>query len=403
MNNTTTNRVNSIDGIRGFSLFGILLANLLIFQYGLWGKDEIEFFSLSSVDQVMYGVIKIAIEGSFMPIFTFLFGYSLIMMKESLERRKLKVKRHVARRALFLIAIGIVHSTFLWEGDILFFYGLMSFFLLLFLKRKKTTILVWGLVLFGIMQFFVILGSFVEVDGAEEDVIDPETLMPYIERSIDIYESGTYSEIMNFRNNEVPIEEDGLVLLAMVLVAPIFSAPMFLFGMYAAKVKLFLNPKKEKKRYLFGSILLIPVGLFLQTTYFFFPEVNWTQISISMGGTLLSLGYISLFALLYTKASTVTFIKIFENVGKLSMTNYLLQTVICTTIFYGYGLGLFGQLGVTWGILLGIAVFGFQVLCSTLYLKYFRSGPFEKMSRIWTYLTFSGRAKVKYRKEKAAA
>lgn len=400
MNNTVTNRINSIDGIRGFSLFGILLANLLIFQYGMWGKDEMEFFSLSRIDQIMYGVVKIVIEGSFMPIFTFLFGYSLIMMKDSLERKNLKVKRHVARRGLFLIAIGILHSTFLWEGDILFFYGLMSFFLLLFLKRKKTTILVWGLVLFAMIQFFVILGIF--VGGTEEDAINPETLMHYIERSIDIYEGGTYAEIRNFRNNEVPIEEEGYILLIMALFAPIFSAPMFLFGMYAAKVKLFFNPIKEKKLYLFSASLLIPIGLFLQATYFFFPEMSWTQLSISMGGTCLSLGYIALFALLYTKATTVIFIKIFENVGKLSMTNYLLQTIICTTIFYGYGLGVFGKLGVTWGILLGFAVFGLQVVGSTYYLKHFRSGPFEKMSRVWTYLSFSGKAKVKLLKEKAA-
>lgn len=400
MKNTVSHRIHSIDGIRGFSLFGILLANLLIFQYGLWGKDEMELFALSSVDHVMYAIVKITIEESFMPIFTFLFGYSMIMMKESLERKNLKVKRYFARRALFLIAVGLIHSTFLWEGDILFFYGLMSFFLLLFLKRKKTTILVWGLVLFSIMQFFVLLGSF--TGDAEEDLVAPENLIPYVEKSIEVYSNGTYSEIMHFRNNEDPMQEEGYFLLLIVLLSPLFSAPMFLFGMYAAKIKLFLNPIKERKLYTFSAGFLIPIGLFLKTAYYFFPEMSWTQIAISMGGTLLALGYISLFALLYTKAKSARLIMIFENVGKLSMTNYLLQTVICTTIFYGYGLGLFGNFGVAWGVLLGIAIFGLQVLLSTFYLKYFHSGPFEKMSRIWTYLSFSGKPKMKNLKGNAA-
>ncbi|WP_062109411.1 DUF418 domain-containing protein [Bacillus niameyensis] len=400
MKNAASHRIHSIDGIRGFSLFGILLANLLIFQYGLWGKDEMEFFSLSGVDQFMYGVVKIAIEESFMPIFTFLFGYSMIMMKESLERKNLKVKRYFARRALFLAAVGLLHSIFLWEGDILFFYGLMSFFLLLFLKRKKTTILVWGLVLFSIMQLFVILGSF--TGGAEKDLVAPEKLIPYVEKSIEVYGNGTYSEIMDFRNNEDPMLEEGYFLLLMVLFSPLFSAPMFLFGMYAAKIKLFLNPIKEKKLYKYSAGFLIPIGLFLKASYYFFPELGWTQIAISMGGTLLALGYISLFALLYTKAASARMIMIFENVGKLSMTNYLLQTVICTSVFYGYGLGLFGHFGVAWGVLFGIAVFGLQVLLSTFYLKHFRSGPFEKMSRIWTYLSFSGKAKIKQPTHKAA-
>lgn len=400
MKNTTTKRIHSIDGIRGFSLFGILLANLLIFQYGLWGKDEIDFFTLSAADHVMYGFTKIAIEGSFMPIFTFLFGYSMIMMKESLERKNLKVKRHIARRALFLLAIGLVHHTFLWEGDILFFYGLMSFFLLFFLKRKKSTILIWGLVLFSVLQLLVILGSF--IDGAEEDLLAPEKLIPYIESSIKIYGNGTYSEILDFRNNEDPIGEEGYELLILALLTPFFNAPMFLFGMYAAKIKLFLVPMRERKLYTLSASILIPIGLFLQASYYLYPDANWTQIATTMGGTILSLGYISLFALLYTKGATARVMRMFESVGKLSMTNYLLQTVICTSIFYGYGLGLFGKFGVAWGVLLGIAIFGLQVVGSTYYLKHFRTGPLEKMCRVWTYLSFSGRAKIRIRKEKVA-
>ncbi|MEK1833179.1 hypothetical protein AAAC51_42680 [Priestia megaterium] len=85
-------RVKVIDSMRGFSLFGILLANMLIFQYGIYGKDMIHLFSLSPSDSAAYVFLKVAVEESFMPIFTFLFGYSMVKMKESLERRKLGVK-----------------------------------------------------------------------------------------------------------------------------------------------------------------------------------------------------------------------------------------------------------------------------------------------------------------------
>lgn len=76
----------------------------------------------------------------------------------------------------------------------------------------------------------------------------------------------------------------------------------------------------------------------------------------------------------------------FESLGKLSLSNYILQTIICTTIFYGYGIGLFGKRGVVFSILFGIILFIFQVIGSTFYLKRFKQGPLEKVMRLIVYL-----------------
>ena len=141
-------RVRFIDALRGLSLLGILLANLLIFHYGIWGKDEISYYSLSNTDKGLYSFLKIVVEGSFMPIFTFLFGYSLVKLAESIKNKNGKVKRHLWRRFLLLFTLGLLHSTYLWEGDILAFYGMMGIFLLIFLNRKKKTLIIWGVVLF---------------------------------------------------------------------------------------------------------------------------------------------------------------------------------------------------------------------------------------------------------------
>ncbi|GIN20678.1 MAG TPA: DUF418 domain-containing protein [Bacillus bacterium] len=395
-----TKRVNAIDGIRGFSLLGILLANLLIFQYGIWGKDELEFYSVSSADSFFNIILHIAVEESFMPIFTFLFGYSMIMMKESLENKGLKVKRYFVRRSVFLLVIGWIHSTFLWEGDILFFYGLMGFFLLLFLNRKKTTLLVWGIILFSLMALLLGIGAF--IDEGNTGIVDAKKLGPYMEKTIDVYGEGTYLEIMHHRNNEAPIEEDSYLLFFLVLFAPFFTAPMFLFGMYVAKKKIFLNPLKEKRLYQYAAAWLIPLGLGLKAIYHIFPEYSWTEVSNTLGGPLLSVGYIFAIAYLYSRALNWPILKMLESVGKLSMTNYLMQTVICTTIFYGYGLGQFGKMGVGASIILGFAIFGLQMWISHYYLKYFRYGPIEKLNRIWTHFSFNGRPKEKRPKEKTA-
>lgn len=386
-------RVQAIDGIRGFSLLGILLANLLIFQYGIWGKDEMEFFTLSPVDSFMNDFLRIFVEESFMPIFTFLFGYSMIMLKESLEEKGLKVKRYFVRRSIFLLVVGGLHATFLWEGDILTFYGIMGFFLLLFLKRKPTTMLVWGILLSSLLVILSGIGIFV-ADG-ETELVSPEKLATYIEKTNDIYGTGTYQEIKHHRNNEDPLGEEAYLFLFAALFSPIFTAPMFLFGMYAAKRKLFFQPLKEKKLYQHAAAILIPVGLGLKTIYQLFPETSWAELAITIGGPLLAVGYIFGIALLYCQNWSKELRKLFESVGKLSMTNYILQTIVCTTIFYGYGLGQFAKMGVGFSILLGLAIFGLQMCISRYYLTHFRFGPLEKINRMWTYFSFTARPKKK--------
>lgn len=379
-------RIHAIDGIRGFSLFGILLANMLIFQYGLWGKDEIHLFELSRVDQYTYTLTKIFIEGSFMPIFTFLFGYSMIMMKNSLERKNLRVKWHLFRRMIMLIVIGLLHSIYFWEGDILFLYGAMGILLLMFVNRKPKTILIWGVslfLLFGIGSFF----GEEELQQADMDFTDA-----YIEKTTEIYSSGTYAEIKDYRNNN---EEDPLSkelgeskMVFLVLLTPLVIAPMFLFGMYAAKRKMFFRPHKEKRFYWIGFILCLPVGLLLNIIGYFYSDNNWAMGFAMIGEILLAFGYIFLVALLYCRKSKFRILTYLESIGKLSLTNYIMQTVICTTIFYGYGFALFGRAGVTDGILLGIVVFALQIYFSTIYLNHFRYGPLEKITRSFTYLSF---------------
>ncbi len=381
-------RIQLIDGMRGLSLLGILLANLLIFQYGMFGKDSISVFSLSSLDTGVYQFLKILIESSFMPIFAFLFGYSMIKMAEGIERNGAKVKRHLVRRFILLGAIGLLHSGFLWEGDILFSYGLMGFFLLLFLNRKKKTLLIWGIIL-------LVLTSALTYGQLEEPAEDLERIAAYITNTNDVYANGTYMEIMTHRINEDPLNMSGLEVVFMLLFAPLIMVPLFLFGMYAAKANHFSNPTSERNRYKFGMTVLLPLGLLLKSVGTLAAENDWTYVCLSIGGPLLALGYISAFAYAYTRFSDSIMMNAFENVGKLSLTNYLIQTVICTSIFYGYGLGQFGKLGILNSIVLGLVIFSVQCVLSHWFLKHFRRGPFEFILRMWTNFSLNGRVKNK--------
>ncbi|MEK5444299.1 MULTISPECIES: DUF418 domain-containing protein [unclassified Fredinandcohnia] len=381
-------RVRLMDGLRGFSLIGILIANVLIFQYGMFGKDQMENYQTLASDQASYIWIKIFIEGSFMPIFLFLFGYSMVKLSEKLEGNGKKIKRHLVRRFILLLTFGLLHSFFVWEGDILFSYGLIGLLMIGFVKRKKKTILIWTVTLFS-------LSTLLGVIGANEEMEKPKNLDSYIQKEYEAYSSGDYWETYDFRNNgEDPYGYPDFVYLVMLVLMPLVICPIFLFGMYAAKSGWFTFPEKEKRKYSWLAWLFLPMGLGLKSLPYLFPEHIWTESIYTIGAPLLSVGYIFLFAYFYTKGESVI-LTLFENVGRLSMTNYLAQSFICTLIFYGYGLGLFGKMGVLNGILLAIVIYLFQVILSHFYLKIWKMGPFEKIMRIGTYMTWRGIPKSK--------
>ncbi|WP_240050830.1 DUF418 domain-containing protein [Metabacillus litoralis] len=376
-----TSRVKAIDALRGFSLLGILLANMLIFQYGIWGKDELQYYSVSPNDKVFYYVIKIFVESSFMPIFTFLFGYSMIKMNESLQMKGMKIKRTFIKRAIILVVLGFLHSEFLWEGDILLFYGCMMIFLLMFLNRKPKTLLIWGMLL-------LFLTSLIGYGGViEETPSEKNQMKEYVLQTIDVYGNGSYSEIRHHRITEMPLDLSDELFFIIVLLMPIFSASLFLIGMYAAKRNWFMNLEREKIYYCVGASVLLPIGIIFKSVYLFVPDGSWSGVMGMLGGNLLALGYICLFALLYTITQNYKLVKKFEDIGVLSLSNYLLQTIIFTFIFYGYGLGQFGKLGLINASLIALGVFTLQLYVSSWYLKYFKMGPVEKVLRFGTNIT----------------
>ncbi|GAS81889.1 DUF418 domain-containing protein [Paenibacillus amylolyticus] len=397
---TSKKRIQLIDGLRGFSLVGIVLANMLAFQYGMFGQSKPQLFGIGGADQAFLSFLLITVVGSFMPIFAFMFGFGMIKLSESLKSRDLRPKCHLARRFLLLFGIGLLHIIYLWEGDILAFYGVLGFFLLMFLNRKPKTLLIWALILLAGAGLLGLPAS----NPTNPLAFESTNMENYIIQSQDVYGSGSYAEIRDFSNNGDPFGGDlevSYALIALVL-APLMTIPMFLLGMHAARIGTFNDPQAMRNMYLRRVSFLIPVGLMLKAYGVLAPQFGaegWPGIGIreTLGGTLLALGYIYAFALLYAGSHRSSLMGRFEAVGRLSLTNYLMQSVICTTIFYGYGLGLFGRAGVFIGAIIALAVYGIQLWLSPLYLKKFSTGPVEYVLRIWTYLSWKGQPRKKKR------
>ncbi|MGE7842607.1 DUF418 domain-containing protein [Lysinibacillus sp. NPDC093712] len=380
----TVNRVRFIDTLRGFSLFGILMANLLIFQFGIYGKDKLDH--LSTIDNGALYFVKVFIEGSFMPIFTMLFGFSLIKLIQSIRNKKGKSRWSILRRATGLIALGLLHSIFLWEGDILLFYGFMTLFLVPFINRKPKTLFIWGSLLFLVATALTYASDDISTKEQKEMEI-------YVNKANTIYANGSYHDIYDFRLNVMPPgSDDPLLFYSLIIFGPLFSAPLFLLGMGLAKNHAFENMQNKRKWYVLGS-LLVPIGITCKSISFI--ASNFSTMLLIGGSQLLAVGYIFLAALLFQTRPIQHLCPAFESVGKLSLTNYLLQTIICTTVFYGYGLGLFSKIGVFGGIIFGLVVYSLQCVLSIAYFKKFKRGPFEAALRIWTNWSWNGRINKK--------
>lgn len=371
------NRIKTVDALRGFSLMGILIANMLYFQY-----DNPTFEAVQPTtwwDQAAYYFTKIFVEGSFIPIFGFLFGYSIILFVRSLENRELRPRGTLWRRAIGLAILGILHSVFIWNGDILLTYGSALLILMLFIKRKVKTLLIWAIVLtLCMMPLLLVKTDFLAMAFADTKA------------TLDILKNGTYWEVVKHR---VSLPDD-LAFVILIIALPfiigfliIFSfvalGPMVLLGMAAAKVEFFTDIEKKiglLKRLSF----LIPAGLVCKALLYWDHFVG--KLLYGAGTYMLAIGYIAAFTLIFISMKENKVSQAFANLGRLSLTNYLLQSIICTTLFYGYGFGFFGELGVAVGLVIAGVIYLLQLVLANWYVQRFSIGPVEWLLRKFVYL-----------------
>lgn len=372
-------RIGIIDALRGFSLLGILIANMLYFQYGNVTLEAIQ--PETWWDKLAYYFTKIFVEGSFIPIFGFIFGYSIILFVRSIEKREFNIKGPLWRRAIGLIILGILHTCFVWDGDILIIYGSGLLLFMLFIKREVKTMLIWAAILTIITAPFL----FITTDVQNILLSDSNAI-------IEILKNGTYLEVVKSRvdisngmDASILFVVIGALLAFFLIVVISFLAmgPFVLLGMSAAKVDFFQNIE-EKFKLLKRVSFLIPVGIVCKA---FLNSDFWIAIVLhGFGAYILAIGYIAMLTLLFIKIQQSTVFQAFMNLGRLSLTNYLMQSIICTTIFYGYGFGLFGKLGVALGLLIATIIYLLQLVISNWYMQRFSSGPVEWAFRKFVYL-----------------
>ncbi len=395
----SSERIMLLDVLRGFAIFGILMVNM---QYFFMPITSMLAGHIATTDagRISEGFIKYFFEGKFYVLFSMLFGYGFWLFIKRKRSGGGSIIPLYRRRLLVLLLFGAVHIVLLWPGDILFFYALFGFLLILFRNRNERSLLKWALVLVLVpkilMALMVIIFQFAQTDPAAAEAMAAglqereEYIAGFVSQAYSVYSGGTFTRIAAMRISEFQLMLPGVLFFYPVVLA------MFLVGVWASRRNIFGNYRenlpffRKAFRWGLGTGLIfnaIYVYTFFRTETMGMPDI-WGLLSTvfhAAGGIAFLAFYVSAIVLLIERGKFNIPAKYLAPVGRMALTNYLLHSIICTTLFLPYGFGLFGRITVVEGILLSILIFGLQIPFSRYWLEHFNYGPFEWLWRSLTY------------------
>ncbi len=381
-------RNSQIDILRGFALLGILLVN--VFGYNSSFFDFSGFYAAFS-DQLNHTVFELVIgfgADKFIFIFSFLFGVGFSIMYLKYRTDENGFSSLYLRRLLVLMMFGVLHIVFFWAGDILFSYSLLGMILLLLRKMRSDLLLFLSVFLYFFPIIYIAFESiFPFLPSALSSVT--EITLPEV---IDIYSSASYFDILKLRIHEyIAFRNINLIYYAPKILS------LFILGYLFYKKRYFEIINSSKRKYTVISIILLSIGILLTLTTenivnsIANPDTNQFYTAIYMGifevtNIFLGFSYIILILILSQVQVFKTILDPFKYVGRTALTNYLIQSIVFTTIMYSYGLGMFGSLQ-PWQLLISaVVMFVIQLYYSKRWLQNFSFGPLEWIWRKLTYL-----------------
>lgn len=385
------NRIKSLDVVRGFALLGILAVNAAFFAAPFQTAQNPLLEPLAVTPDTLWSwfVMHVFFEFKMITLFSMLFGVSIFLVGG--ERSDTDRGKVLRRRLAWLFVFGLLHGTLLWYGDILLHYALCGFIVLLMRSWSMRTLFIAGTVLFLLTTG--IGGAF----SAMMPMAPAESLEPMREQMWSPSRETIASTIATYQSGALPALQANFDVWSEFIFFMVFFMPrtiaLMLIGMALFKSGFFSGAAKAGVYWLaaaIGAAALALVGWQAQIN----ADMNFEFLHMFSVGNfannalspLISLFYASLLILL-VKAGAVKFLThALAAVGQMAFTNYLMQTIIMTTIFNGgRGLGLFGQVDRVelWGIVVGVWVL--QLIWSPLWLSRYSMGPFEWVWRRLSY------------------
>lgn len=416
---TGSERINEIDLLRGIALLGILVINIDYFAY----PDSV-FFNpklyggFEGIDRIVWQCKMWFFSQKMMSIFSMLFGAGLVLMMNRAEAKEARFRPFYFRRTFWLLVIGLIHAYLFWSGDILVAYALCGVLIYLFRNKKPRTLIIWASVFFLVGMLLQLGGGAslnylrntaeeaerIEQEGGELSPMQSEMKKAWLEtsgfyypspgeleESIEIYRGGNYGELFSAR------ADSSLMMQTQAFFFMIFwmVTGLMLLGMALLKAKVITGGRTTRFYVILAGVGLLigfPISfyasqIFLDSNFDFVAAIQISWPLYTVGNTLMALGYIGLIMLFARSGLAKKLQEGLSAVGRTALSNYLFQTLIFTTIFYSYGLGLFAEFNRGTLMLFVVGMWILQLIISPLWLKKFRFGPAEWLWRSLTYKT----------------
>jgi uncharacterized protein len=415
-------RFLAVDVLRGFALLGILAMNIMAFGWPESAyNNPFRGGGFEGLDRGVWFFNHLVFEAKMMTIFSMLFGAGLVLMDQRAEARGAKVRGVYYRRILWLLLIGLVHSYLIWFGDILVLYAETGLFLYFFRNKTPRTLIILGmsamLVLIplvvgfgGAVNFMKAATARVEAQtkagekptGRDQQLYDIWTkhIRDEITPAPEIKAKKWNEELAAYRGGYLGIVKQRAPELAIVqtvgflLGGGFFAASRMLVGMGLMKLGVF-SAQRSRRFYLWMIGLGYGVGLPLMVYdalqlirhqfSFDYQILHLGALYNVFGSLVVALGHVGLLMLIVQSGALQWLTSRLAAVGRMALSNYLTHSLVCTTLFYGYGFGLYGQINRTGLAAIVLTIWIVQLVISPIWLKHFRFGPAEWLWRSLTY------------------
>lgn len=385
-------RITTVDVLRGFALFGILYAHMIMWYTAGPLPQELMGQFQDIFSGVAFGVYGVFVMAKFFSIFSFLFGLSFTIQINSLARRGDNVALRFGWRLALLGVVGITHHA-LWRGDILSIYVPLGFLLIFarHLSNKALLILSAALVLnlpTKVFGFFALLQTGKADFIAADYVADAAAYFAFVKNS-------GFVDMLLGNLAALPTKIDYQLTSGRVWI----TFGFFLLGMLVGRLGWFERAdqlqlfKTVWKRSWQALAACVPVGLVIGGLAFALSanmqEKGWAywfgEYVIDAFNAAFTVLYISGIALLMHKPAWARRLAPLADIGKMALTSYLMQTAFGLLLFYQVGLGLFTKTSPGLNALMCFGIFGFQVVFSRWWLSRFHYGPLEWLWRSATF------------------
>lgn len=387
------NRIISLDVLRGIAVLGILIMNIQSFSMiGAAYINPTAYGDLTGLNKWVWIISHIFASEKFMSIFSILFGAGIILFTDRALEKGRKASAFHYRRMFWLLVFGMLHAYLIWYGDVLVNYSLCGMLVYLFRKMSAKKLVIFASLFFVVpIIFSVASGMTIQYWPPETYDQNMQSWLPdaeFVSQNI-VAMQGSWLQQMDVRVPSTIFMQTFLFFWSTLWRV----TSMMLLGMALFKWGV-LSAERSNQFYtriiLIGLILgyaIITLGVYQNY------QQNWLMdYSMFIGGqfnyvgsVLVALGYIGLIMLICKSEKFQKFKMLFASVGKMAFTNYILMSLLGMFIFYGNGLGLYGQVERSVQILIVFAIWIPMIVISPLWLKKFRYGPLEWLWRVLSY------------------